>query len=458
MVVVVLVLSVGLAFTGVFSGKSSGSPATTATQESVSPAEVTDPYINEYGLPNGLPNAIAVDASGNVWTMLQNSSSLAVYFPANGSLHQYPIPGMKSKAPLTTWGIAIDNQRGYVWFTEEVTNTVWSFQISTAAFKMYNIETPESNPYQIAVDKYGNAWFTEFSGDNLGEVLTNGTVVEFPIPIASSNPTGIAIDQSSGRVWFNLLNTAGLTDEFYVGSYFNGSFTFNNITPDVDTPIGIAVDSSGTIWLTQHGASFVTEFNPTTHYLKTISTSIPDVGASYPYFVAIDNATGDIWFNEHYGNAITVFYPSSNTMVEYEIPSRAVSDGNISGALTMALSPSGTPWFTELYTGKIGSVNPSVPVPLSINVSQSVVNLQNLSSVPLTLSISAPQNETTYLSAALGNFTGTFDFNFTDYYGTGNYSTTMTVQNGGSPPGIYFATISVKSENTIVSQVIEIKS
>lgn len=459
-IIVILVLTIGATSTGILSGKSS-IVLTTVIQNPGTIAEVSsspDPFINEFQLPNGLPNAITVDSVGNVWTVLQNSSSLGEFSPLNDSFHEYPIPGLGSKAPLTSWGIAVDNNRHLVWFTEEITNTVWSFQIQSQTFKMYQIATPGSNPYQVALDPKGNAWFTEFTGDKLGVVLTNGTVDEFPIPIASSNPTGIAVNQNTGRIWFNLLDTSGAFDQFYVGSFLNGSFTFNNITPDVDTPVGIAIDSAGNIWMTQHGASFFSEFNPVTHYFRTISTSIPSVGESLPYFVYVDSATGLIWFNEHYGNTISVFNPNDSSLVEYVIPSRATSDGNISGALTMTLSPSGTPWFTELYTGKIGEVNPNAPIGLGIKVSQGVVELGNETSIPLQLTITSSSNATTYLSAAVGNFTGTFNFNFTEFSGNGNYSTMMTIQNGGSPPGVYFATISVESENTIVSQVIEINT
>ena len=222
--------------------------------------------------------------------------------------------------------------------------------------------------------------------------------------------------------------------------------------------MGIAVDSSGNLWLTQHGASMVSEFNPVTHYFRTISTSIPPDGASYPYFVYVDNSTGKVWFNEHYGNAISVFDPKTNTLVEYEIPSRNSADGNISGALTMTLSPQGTPWFTELYTGKIGEVIPSLPIGLSVQVNGgSTVNLGNESSTTLQLSVLDTSDETSYLSASIGNFTGNFVFNFTSYSGHGNYSTPLTIQNGGSPPGVYFVTISAETQNLIVSQVIEVR-
>jgi len=456
LVVVVILLASGILYSESFT--KSSKPNSTSIQKSSDNAVTTQSsqYVQEYELPNGLPNAIAVDSSGNVWTVLQNSSSLGVFFPVNGTARLFPIPGLNGKSPLTSWGIAIDNSRGIVWFAEEISNAIWAFSIDRQTFTEFSVPTPDSNPYQVALDSNGNAWFTEFSGDRLGEVLTNGSVKEFQIPIASANPTGLAVDPRTNRVWFNLLDTSGISDEFYVGSFYNGSFTFNDITSLVDTPVGIAIDSSGNLWLTQHGASLVSEFNPVTHYFRTISTSIPPPGASYPYFVYVDNRTGEIWFNEHYGNSISVFNPSSNTLVEYEIPSRNPNDGNISGALTMTLSSAGTPWFTELYTGKIGEINYETPVNILMNVSTDNVMLQNDSTASVSLSINGSTNQSSYLSASVGNFTGNFLFNFTSYSGQGDYSTTLTIQNAGSPPGVYFATISVESNDVIFSRIIQI--
>jgi len=455
-VVVLLVISVGVTYTEVFSKNNSATTsAVVGRSGQFSANSFSSQFVTEYNLPNGLPNAIAVDSYGRVWTVLQNSSSLGVFDPANGSVRAIPIPGLKP--PLTSWGIAIDNSRRLVWFTEEISNSIWSYNTQDGVFKEYAIPTPQANPYQVALDQTGNAWFSEFSGDRIGVVAANGTLLEFQIPITSSNPTGITVDPKTNRVWFNLLDTSGATDEFYVGSFYQGSFTFNDITPLVDTPVGIAIDSYGNLWLTQHGASLVSEFNPVTHYFRTISTSIPPDGASYPYFVYVDNSSGNIWFNEHYGNAIAVFDPKLNTLVEYEIPSRNTNDGNISGALTMTLSPTGVPWFTELYTGKIGFINSSSVLGTSLNVSTDKITLENESTSVIHLSIAGSTNETTYLSATVGNFTGNFLFNFTQYSGEGKYSTDLSVQNGGSPPGVYFATISVESKNVIVSRIIEIQ-
>ena len=97
-------------------------------------------------------------------------------------MHQSSIPSLKTKSPITSWGIAVNDLTETVWFTEEISNSIWSFNIRSQTFAEYSIKTPASNPYQVAIDNQGNAWFTEFTGDKLGVVITNGTMEEFRSP------------------------------------------------------------------------------------------------------------------------------------------------------------------------------------------------------------------------------------------------------------------------------------
>ena len=180
------------------------------------------------------------------------------------------------------------------------------------------------------------------------------------MPVSDSEPTGITVD-STGRAWFTLPGVDA------IGSYHEGNFTIQNLTGVVSTPVGIAADQNGNLWFTQHGPSFISEYNPQTHYLRTISTSNNSLISSLPYFCWVDQ-NGNVWFNEHQGNAMSEFFPQNNTLVEYFIPTRLVADQNISYMLTSAVSPLGQPWYTELYSGKIGTVNTDVPVLVHLKV------------------------------------------------------------------------------------------
>jgi len=431
------------------------------TVQTVQVKAQSNPFLLEYPTPDAeaLPNAIAVDSGGNVWTVLQNRTELVEFTPATSSFKTFPFP-LPEGTKVMTWGLTVDDSRHLVWVADETSDVIWCFNMTSSIFRETAIPTVGATPFQIVLDSRGNAWFTEFVGDKIGTISILGVLTETPIPVVG-NPTGIAID-AQGRIWFNLLQTGGVSDLYYVGSYYGGSFSFYNLTNRVDTPVGIAVDSGGHVWLTQHGASLLSEYYPATGEIKTFSTSIPRVGASLPYFVYVDQANGNVWFNEHYGNAIGEFDASTDQMVEYHIPPGPSTYGNISGVLTMNLAASGTPWFAEVYTGKIGTLNYTTPLNLSlglngVNLGQ-IIRISNGSSTSLQVTITGKGGGSELLSAAVGNATNPLKFSFLPGSGIGNFTTTLTISDSSTLKGNFFVTISATSGDLTMSQVVEVES
>jgi len=440
-IVVVLILVGSLAYYLVESN--------TATMISYTSVAETSKYTTEYPTNQNttVPNAIAVDAQGNVWFTLENRSALAELNPSSGKIQEFPIP-THVKGGTTTWGIAIDNLRGLIWFTEETTNSVWSFKISTHIFTRYEVKSPNAFPFGIALDRHGDVWFTEFFANNIGEITSSGNLTEIPIPLQGNlEATAITTDQNS-MVWFTL---PGVNS---IGSFFDGQFAFQNLTGKMQIPVGISVDGQGNIWMTQHGPSFVSEFNPTTHYFKTISTSVPTVlGTSLPYFTNVDN-NGNVWFNEHYGNAIGEFIPSNDSLIEYFVPTMIAYAGSISGMLTSNLSPSGQPWYTEFFAGKVGTINTSVPLDLHLkltNYTQPLVLSPN-STTSIQLQVSGTAAGQAMLKESVGNFSSSFTYQVSQ----SQAAQILTIHDNGSKPGVYFVTITALTSFLGISQIIEL--
>jgi streptogramin lyase len=355
---------------------------------------------------------------------------------------------------MNTWGMAIDNSRNLVWFPEFSSNSIWEFNITNGQFKQFLAPTSGSDPFYVALDQNHDVWFTEETGNKIGEIFPNGSLVEFPVPQGGyPEPSGITVD-STGRVWFTMPGTNS------IGSYFHGNFSIDNLTGIIETPVGIATDSHGNVWFTQHGPSFISEYNPTTGYLRTISTSNNSLISSLPYFIWVDSQN-NVWFNEHQGNAMSEYQPSMSTLLEYFIPSGVPLEGNISYALTSALTATGQPWYTELFTGKVGTVNTSKPLIVNLNVdnySLSAATLPNGSETSLGLTISS-QGQYVTLRAYYGNFTsqGNFTFTFSPSSGNNNFDSVVTLQNNGSLPGVYFVTLTARTNSLAMSKIIEIK-
>ena len=416
-------------------------------------------FVSEYPTQSNetAPNAIAVDSHGNVWFTLENASKLAELIPANGTLREYTIPGSHSGGTVT-WGIVVQNSKNLVWFTEQESNAVWSFDMTKHTFTKHPLGAANALPFDIALDSQGNVWFTELYANKIGEISTSGNLSETSIPVPGDiEPAGITVD-GSGRVWFTL---AGVNS---IGSYYQGSFKYYNLTGLIYSPIGIAVGKNGSVWITQHGPSLISEFNPSSGIFRSISTSVPPppINASLPYFVYTDSQ-GHVWINEHYGNSIAMLDPSTGAMIEYRVPTHHTLAGAISGMLTMALSQQSEPWFTEFFTGSVGTVNVSQPLGVILRVA----NLSSAAGIPeiqikkggsatLALSVLDPSQTHAGLQAFTGNVTGgLLSYTFSESSGNANLTSNFTITSSASmQPGACFVTISAITSDLVVSQVV----
>jgi virginiamycin B lyase len=456
-----------------FSAGSTG--GTGGAQPAVVSAATSSPdvsrYITEYtvGDANSQPNAITSDSRGDIWFTLAADYAIGELNPANGTTHEFQVPHQNGS--LVSWGIAVDDARGLVWFTDQGANSVWSFDIASHEFTRHQLPDPYSSPYQLAIDGSGNVWFTEFEGGRIGEITDQGSLREYTVPTGTNTtssstapptpttttligPAGIAIGKD-GTVWF----TEVYADS--VGSFDDGTFHRYPLA-GASLPTGIALDpGSGDVWVTLHGGSDIAEFDPATNSTKVISTSVPTgVQSTLPYFIAID-PHGDVWFDEHYGNAIARFTPSNQTMVEYEIPTRVASLGNISGALTIGLDPAGHPWFTEFYTGKVGTVDPSGALGIRVSVGLpsggSVIDVSNGGSPSISIQVQGSSPSTLSYSEGTGP---ALQISFSPASGNGSYSSTMTVDGPGVGPsgGMAAVTISAVTPQVVCSQVIDIEA
>src|SRR5919197_259177 len=60
---------------------------------------------------------------------------------------------------------------------------------------------PDSGPTTIAIGPDGNLWFTEDLGNRIGRMTLDGTLTEFPLPVANSRPRAVA-EGPDGALWF----------------------------------------------------------------------------------------------------------------------------------------------------------------------------------------------------------------------------------------------------------------
>jgi|GEM_PF-463322 len=377
---------------------------------------IDTPYVKEYSLPNGTwPNSILVARNGIVWTVGTKSNTLISFDPKQSKvMAAYPIitPEESSKTNNQSnlgfhmvWTIVEDND-GSIWFPQAGSDPLWRFDPNTDKFQI--IHSISAAPMQMKVDhKTGNIWFTTFgtgtfgviqkvkskssggsagTNDNLNTTVPEYKVKEFNLG-NESFPSGIFLRGDSVWVTESLSNklvqfkpvvnaNREVLSIVKVSEIPQSSSSSSN-GKLLNTPADLVVfeanndNKSSSIWITEHGSSFVTEYQTALHSVTRFPTSSSFRHyTTLPYWIrAAENGSKSFWFNEHEGNRISFFNTTNNSLTEYEVPTRDPRDGYLANALTLAIDPnnSNSTWFTEFNHDTIGVVDRSRAIPFDID-------------------------------------------------------------------------------------------
>jgi sugar lactone lactonase YvrE len=255
--------------------------------------------------PSGLFGAkgVAVDRNGVVWVANTAGNSAFAFTLSNGTLTNtatYPGATFSLSAPSA---VAIDSA-GTAFFTNFNGNSVTGIS-SAGALIAGSPFTGNSNisvPSGIALDSIGNLYVTSSTGSVIelshtgaySATLNDGTL-QGPISVAldGSNrvyatgfTTGTAIsgalsEFSGGTAAGASPTTYGLTSPAGVATDSNFVYVVNSVTSgslyrytygaslpafplagfgSLNLPIGVALDSSGSVWVTNSGSNTVTKF------------------------------------------------------------------------------------------------------------------------------------------------------------------------------------------------------
>src|SRR5438876_5603452 len=190
---------------------------TVLSQTKTTPSIMGSGTFQEYSLPQSNSGLMrpAIDHAGRVWFGEMGRNLLAVFDPHTQKFQQITPPHGRSGI----MGVVVASN-DTIWFAEQYANYIGHYFPATGQFQTYPLPTltiPDpadsgktltlpSAPNDLALDKHGNAWFTELNADALGRLDTHsGLIRQYPLSAKKSaqtlNPYGIAIDPQ-GYVWF----------------------------------------------------------------------------------------------------------------------------------------------------------------------------------------------------------------------------------------------------------------
>jgi len=403
--------------------------------------------ITEFPIPyaNPGPNAIVSAPNHIFWFVEYKRAEIGKFNETAKAFNQIPIPETGGAIPAS---LALDGL-GRMWFTDQNKNnpSVWVLNASASpvTFHQYLTNTPNSTPVFVIVDNATNdVWFSDTTTNNIGKVdhLTD-QITKFTLPTSNSGPAELAFQDGTSYIWVTE-SFANKIARFDMASHRFQEFTFS---VSLVSPVGIAVDKNGNVWVSEHGASSIVELIPSNSTFRKYPTTQPSTfKTTAPATISIDKR-GRIWFVEHFGNRVGRLDPATGIVDEFAIPT-----SGLAYSLRNELDSSGNFWFTEYTANQLGMIpwNATSPItisstlaPLAVNAGQTVssqVSLSNTIASPVTVNLNVTSTFTTYgqtsaSELALSNYSLVLNPN------QAKTVTLLITPDGNLPSGLYAAGI-----------------
>jgi len=234
---------------------------------------------------------------GIVWFSEQGSNRIGRLDPGTTAVTEYPAGYLPGKEGLTEGGekhtIRID-PAGYVWSTG---TPLSRFDPMTGKFTEFK-EVPSS--YGIALDKDGNAWFTEFRPNGkIGKVdAKTGKVTKWAPPTPNARPRRIQIDPD-GIVWFAEFR-AGKIGRFDPKTEIFKEFPLPGPDP---SPYAFGLDRNQLIWYSSSNMDIVGCLDPKTGKVIEYPFPYPENGMIEFFLDSQDR----MWFGTPPNNKVGYF-------------------------------------------------------------------------------------------------------------------------------------------------------
>jgi streptogramin lyase len=312
--------------------------------------------ISNYTVPtaNAVPDAVAVGLNHKLWFTEYGAGKIGEFDSVIKNFTEYPIPNAgATPATLAFYG------PDQVWFTDQNPNSpsVWMFNTTSHGFRRFLTNATNSGPVFVLADQATKSvWFTDTTAAYLGKInVASLQMTKFNAPASYSGPVEIARQNGTSYLWVTEMSGK-------IARFDTASNSFQEFTPSVPLsyPVGIAVDSRGSVWVSEHGASSIVEYVPSNSTWKKYPTSQANASpGTGPATLAIDSQ-GRLWFAEHYANRIGRLDPASNCMEEFTVP--------VPGAYSLlnSLDQAGNFWFAEAYGNSIGMIPKNATSSISI--------------------------------------------------------------------------------------------
>ena len=354
-------------------------------------------FIHEFSVPNitekGI-KGIATDPNGNAWFYHQtNKTSILIRFnPLNNTFTYFQIESStvadNSVINLAGGQLIYDEKHKRIWFTDARLNALGNIDTQSGKIQLHNIPTNNSGIMGLVLSPDGNSiWFTEIMGNSIGSFDINSKLIkEYPTG-ELTGPTLLAYD-SNGVLWVTMSYSSSILRvepwSLIPGSNINGISEIKLEKPDSFSPFGIAITNGSKLFISDHGSSRVIASNLSAE-LKNYSSYWTSPSIAYPVSLpsqVISDKNGNVYFVEHGGNKISKI-SRDGLLTEFDIPT-----GPLATVVYIAVTKdSSRIWFTEWTTNRIGYLDNTIEVPMSLIITNAPESLKLDQVYPLEVAI-----------------------------------------------------------------------
>jgi DNA-binding beta-propeller fold protein YncE len=191
-----------------------------------------------------------------------------------------------------------------------------------------------NRPVSDALDGSGNVWVTDWSDDRIAEFTSKGTFIgTYGVEGSGSgelhSPFGIAVNQSTGNVYVSDPGNSRIDEFSSSGSFIrafgwgvsNGEAALETCTSScragiggagdgqLSGPVGVAIGSSGNVWVAEEGNNRIQEFSETGAYVTTFGSAGSGAG-QFEDPINIAFAGGDLYVTDQNNNRVDEFSTS----------------------------------------------------------------------------------------------------------------------------------------------------
>lgn len=316
------------------------------------------------GINNGI--GIAVDSLGNVWTTSTGNNTVNELSPLGAALSPstgYTGGGIGS----TPYYLAIDASNN-VWITSYSGNRIAEISSTGTAISPAAGYTGNglNNPYGIGIDASGNVWAVNYTGKSVSKFSSSGTAISSYTASSLGSARGLAID-GSGNVWMSDYNGGtgnNLAKFSNTGTNLSGIQGFNGgglISPASQS---LAIDNSGYVWvadLTGGSSGLMSVFSSTGTPSSTYPSGFGGGGINSPVGVAIDGA-GTVWVTDNVTSGAISGFPSTSGTPGKPLSSTGyTAGGQLNKPYLLAIDGSGNLW-TTTANGVVEILGVAAPV------------------------------------------------------------------------------------------------